>query len=916
VKSNVIPTELRCEYLVNPLGIDRVKPRLSWILHVNDHTRGQKQIACQILVASSEENLHADTGDLWDSGKVKSDQTNQIEYNGKPLTSRMRCYWKVRIWDKDSLASAWSEPAFWTMGLLDRQDWKARWIGSKPILLTGDAEKDRAGRLMTVSPLLRKPFVNNDRVVCATMYVTALGLYEVKLNGVRVGDHMLAPEWTDYRKRVQYQTYDVTSLIRNGENVVSATLADGWYIGPMGTLLKESDPRGKNYGSLDRMLLLQLELETSEDKLVQVVSDESWRLNADGPVRSADIYSGEIYDSRRMPWGWENPGFEDSSWEHASVHPWPSMLLVAQMNEPVRIIQELKPIAITEPSTGIYIFDMGQNMVGWCALKVDEPEGKEIALRHGEMLDEEGKLYTVNLRGAAQTDRFIADGKGEQVFEPRFTYHGFRYVEITGLGKRPNVDILVGKQVSSGVEAAGQFECSNGDLNRLWKNILWTQRDNLIGIPTDCPQRDERLGWMADAQVFSQAAIFNCNMSSFFTKWVQDIRDSQTEDGRYPDVAPMPSPQGFYDSPAWADAGVIVPWKMYQNYADNLLLRKHYASAKRFIDFVHAKNPKLIWTEAVGNQYGDWLNGNTIVAENYPKTSGQIPHPVFNTIYFASSTRILSKMARVLNYEEDAKYYAKLFADIQDVFQKEFVDNKGHITGNTQAGYALALAFELLPESLRTNAFNHMLSCLADYDNRISTGFLSTIRMMDELVAWGRADIAYRLLESHCFPSWLYQIDQGATTIWERWDGYVKGRGFQDPRMNSFNHYAIGSVGEWMYRHILGIQFDEEHPGYREFVIRPQIGGSLTRAKGKYHSINGDIVSEWKLESGVVHLRVEVPANTTARVYVPTKNKSTIKEGSLEADRSGGVRFLRMEGDAAVYEVLSGDYDFGSEYAK
>jgi alpha-L-rhamnosidase len=912
----LLPTSLRCEYLANPLGIDEIRPRLSWVLGDANHTRGQHQTAYRILVASSEKKLGADQGDLWDSGRVESSQQNQIEYNGKSLTSRLRCYWKVRIWDKDNKPSAWSKPALWTMGLLEAADWKAKWIGTKPIVLTGDPKQDSIARLMTPSPLLRKRFSSAGRVSRATLYVTALGLYEVKLNGKRIGDHELAPEWTDYRDRVQYQTYDVTALVAKGENVLSATLADGWYVGAIGSFGDLVANRGRSYGSVDRRLLAQLEIETADGQVVHVVSDESWRVNPDGPVRSADIYLGEICDARKQPKGWEKPGFDDSKWEQATVYPTSSAALVAQMNEPVRITSELRPRAIKQPAKGTYIFDMGQNMVGWCAVKIDEPAGTKITIRHGEMLTDDGKLYTENLRRATATDEYISAGKGPETFEPRFTYHGFRYVEITGLSKRPTLGTVLGKEVASGVAPAGSFECSNKDLNQLWKNIRWTQWDNLIGIPTDCPQRDERLGWMADAQVFSQTAIDNCDMAAFYTKWSQDIRDAQREDGAYPDVAPVPSILPFYNAPGWADAGVIVPWRLYQNYGDTRVLRRHYESAKRFIDFVHSKNPNLIWTEAVGNMYGDWLNGNTIVAEGYPKTGGQVPYCIFNTMNFAHSTQILSDMARVLGYTEDAATYAKLAADIRTALQKEFVDKEGFITDNTQAGYALALGYGLLPEALQKKALDHMLSCVADYDFRISTGFLSTVRLMEELARWGYADIAYQLVESHRFPSWLYQIDQGATTIWERWDGYVKGRGFQDPGMNSFNHYAIGSVGEWMYSNILGIQREQAQPGYQHFVIRPQIGGTLTWAKGSYKSLWGDIVSEWRLQKDLLRMHVELPTNATVSIYVPTRNRSTIKEAGVAAERSAGVKFLRMEGNAAVYQVPSGAYDFVSEYAK
>ena len=904
--SRIVPVNLRCEYLTNPLGIGVPSPRLSWELVDPTRARGQRQTAYQILVASSKQNLDAGNGDLWNSGRVDGDSTNQITYSGATLNSRMKCFWKVKVWDRDSLGSAWSLPALWTMGLLHHADWEARWIGSEPVLLGRSREQDSVARLMAPCPMLRRTFLMERRVSSATMYVTALGLYEIRLNGVRVGDHVLAPEWTDYRRRIQYQTYDVSALIGPGENVLSATLADGWFIGAVGTFADPATNRGKNYGSVDRAMILQLEIHTRDGRGFRVVSDQQWTVNRDGPVRSADLYLGETIDSRLEPKGWESPGYDDSRWMHAVVYPAPAGGVVAQPNQPVRIVQTVKPVTLTEPVPGVYIFDLGQNMVGWCALRLREPAGSEIVLRHGEMLDEHGQLYTANLRSAAQTDRFIPDGSGEQTFEPRFTYHGFRFVEVKGLSSRPAIDALTGMAVSSDVPPAGAFECSNNDLNLLWKNILRTQRDNLIGIPTDCPQRDERLGWMADAQVFSQTAIYNSDMAAFFTKWAQDIRDAQNEDGRYPDIAPETA-VNFYNAPGWADAGILIPWRMYRNYGDSRILAEMFESGKRFIDYIVLRNPGLVWTASTGNSYGDWLNGNTLVEPDYPRTGGAVPGPVFNTLMFASSTKALSAIATVLHRDGDARYYEGLYQRIRGEFLRTFVKGDGTIEGNTQAGYALCLGYGVLPESLQAGATSHLLAALAAYDGRLSTGFLSTIEMMNELVRRGHADVAYGLLESHRFPSWLYQIDQGATTVWERWDGFVKGRGFQDPGMNSFNHYAIGSVGEWMYRNILGIQGDSTVPGYRSLVIWPHTGGGLQWAKGSYHSINGDIVSRWTSDSSKVRFHVEIPVNTTARVCLP---EGIVTEGGKPAESAAGVKFLGSERRTKIFLLQSGSYDF------
>lgn len=910
------PADLRSEYLVDPLGVDRPKPRLSWVLEDKGHERGQKQLAYQILVATSEKALKADTGDLWDTGKRESAETNQITYSGRDLVSRMRCYWKVRVWDVHGTASAWSRTATWTIGLLANSDWKAQWIGADSVALTGEAEKDSVARLMTPSPLLRKTFTLISKASRATVYATALGLYELRLNGKKIGDHILAPEWTDYTRRIQYQTYDVSGMLRKGENIITAMLADGWYIGAMGTWGDPRICRGKNYGSVDRKLLMQMEIETADSGMIHVVTDESWRIKSDGPILSADIYLGETFDSRKVPAGWERPGFNDSYWKKATVYPPPGCQIVAQMNQPVRAIAELKPVAVTEPVPGKFIFDMGQNMVGWCVMKLGLRWGQQVTLRYGEVLEPRGTLYTANLRRADQTDRFIANGKGVQVYEPRFTYHGFRYVEISGLAERPSLGVLTGREISSDVRSTGNFECSNPDLNRLWKNILWTQRDNLIGVPTDCPQRDERLGWMADAQIFSQTAIYNCDMSAFFTKWCQDIRDSQGKDGQYPDVAPEPPALNFYNAPAWADAGVIIPWRMYQNYGDITVLKEHYESAKRFIDFVQRMNPQLHRTDTLGNQYGDWLNCDSLNSRDYPLHHAELAHPIFNTIYFAVSSRILSEMATVLGRAEDAEHYARLSQAITDTLRRAYVGRDGSVSGGTQAGYALMMGFDLLPDELRPEAFDRLIGCLKEYRYRISTGFLSTVKLMDELVRGGRTDLAYRLLESHRFPSWLYQIDQGATTVWERWDGYVKGRGFQDPGMNSFNHYAIGSIGEWMYRHILGIQADPQHPGFRGFSIHPQIGKTLSWAKGSYRSINGMIASEWRVKAGSLTLHVEIPPNTNAYIYVPARDRKTVREGRGPAESAKGVKYVWTLSGAAVYEVLPGSYTFTADIGR
>ncbi len=1064
VASAVEPAALRCEYRVNPLGIDVPQPRLSWI--VTSAERGQRQTAYHVLVATSAEKLAADQGDLWDSGRVASDQTIHVVYAGRSLASRMACVWKVQIWDAQRQASLWSAPASWSMGLLCRTDWQTQWIadskpatveqkpsphngyhsamvhtpdaakwvaidlgrpqpidavrlypsrpfdwspdtpgflfpvrlkieagqaadgsdlkvvanqtaadipnpGTKPVeyhfpvvmvrvvrltvtrlarrdrddfgftlaemeVLSGGKNLARGAKVgcldsielaawskaklvdgvllpergqvgMAPATMLRKEFRLGGPVRRATIYATGLGLYELRLNGRRVGDQLLAPEWTRYGKRVQYQTYDVTPLVRPGPNAIGVILGEGWYAGTLMLKPALSNPVFR--------LLLRMDIELADGHVETIVSDPSWHATTDGPIRQSGIYFGETYDATNEIPGRDQPGFHAAAWRPTrTVELDPDAILCAQRNEPIRVIQELRPVKMTEPRSGQYVFDLGQNMVGWCRLKARGPSGTKVTLRHGEMLNDDGTLYTANLRGAAQADEYTLSGRGEEVFEPHFTYHGFRYVELTGLPGRPAADAILGLAFCSSAPEAGQFECSNRRLNQLMRNIVWTQRANLMSTPTDCPQRDEREGWMGDIQAFSQTAIFNMDMAAFFTKWVRDIRDSQADDGRYPDVAPhVTDPnKAFSGVPAWGDAGTVVPWRMYQNYADVRLLREHFESACRWIDFIRENNPDLLWRKSRGNDYGDWLNGDTLVLHDYPHGQNQVPKEVLATAFFARSAAIVAKMAKVVGRADVVAKYTNLHQEIRAAFNRAYVAPDGMIQGGTQAGYALALAFNLLDEPLRSKAVEHLLAAIGRYKGHLSTGIQSTHRAMLELTRNGQHDEACRLISLRSVPSWGYMIDQGATTIWERWDGYVRGRGFQDPGMNSFNHWAFGAVGEWLWRDLAGIQGNDEEPGFKHFTIRPRPGAGVTWLNSRYDSIRGPIQSQWILNGDRMTLDVTVPANTTATIYVPARSADVVTESNLRLTQALGVKLLRMDGETAVLAVESGHYCFHS----
>jgi alpha-L-rhamnosidase len=896
--SSIGPTALRVEYLTDPLAVHIREPRVSWQLS-SKGSRGARQTAYQVIVSTTRAQLNARRGDLWDSGQVSSDLTTHVAYAGTPLRSRQHVFWAVRVWDEKGRASTWSEPAEWTMGLLDAGDWTAQWIGD-PGPSAGDVS----------ATMLRRAFSLGAAPRRALLYSSAFGLYEIHINGTRVGDHQLAPEWTDYTTRVQYQAYDVTSLLKPGDNAIGAYLADGWYAGRLGLAERLVNKRRSIYGDHPR-LLVQLEIQGASET-TRIVTDSAWRTSRGGPIRSADLLDGEEYDARREMSGWSGSEFDDRTWTPADVAANTRVHLVPQPNEPIRVTGDVAPVALREPKPGVYVFDLGQNIAGWVRVHVRGPAGTTVTIRHAEMLNDDGTIYTANLRSAKATDRYTLKGVGDEVYEPRFTYHGFRYVELTGLGAKPAVGDLTGRVVHSDVPKASSFESSDDLLNALFRNIVWTQRDNLHSVPTDCPQRDERLGWMGDILIFAQTGIFNFDMAAFLTKWLQDVRDAQAENGRFADFSPHPfgKNESFTGAPGWGDAGVVVPWLAYVNYGDTRLLADHYEAATRWIEFIRRENPALLWKQARGNDYGDWLNGDTLVHEGWPRRGAQIPKEVFATAVFAYSTDLLARIAHVLGRDDDARKYAALFEDIKKAFNAAYVSADGTVKGNTQSSYALPLYFNLLPDAARPQAVRRMIEGLDRYNGHMSTGFHSTYRMMLELTRAGRNDLAYDLAVDRTFPSWGYTIDNGATTIWERWDGYVRGRGFQDASMNSFNHYAIGAVGEWMFRVIVGINPDETQPGFRHVVIRPRPVPELDWARGTYASIRGPISVEWRQAGPSLDVEVTIPPNVRATVHIPTPDITRVTEHGKPVRHSEGLSLVGMADGAAVFEAGSGNYEF------
>lgn len=962
-------TALRCEYLANPLGLDVPHPRLSW--QTETQQRGWQQGAYRILVASSEAALAQDNGDLWDSGKIASSQSTHIPFAGQPLTSRLRCHWKVQLWDQDGCVTDWSEPAQWSMGLLEPEAWaSAEWIGwdhipgtspaarsATPPIITitsalygvpGDATKqiDVTGKLQqqiaagtivvkptndfagqdpaagdqkklllaytldgkditseiaenaefdlatgTIqpdkqylpAPYLRQEFAVRKAVKRAVVYATAEGVFELHINGTRVGDEWFMPGWTDYTKRIYYRAYDVTTLLTKGPNALGAILSDGWFRGNISCI-------GQNQYGKHLRLKAVLHIDYADGQSEAVCSSSKWKA-AFGPLLESDMQAGETYDARQEMPGWAQARFDDRSWAPVNTGSTSTALLQAYPGSPVRRTLELPPTEWTEPKPSHHVCDLGQNFSGWVRLKVHGAAGQKVVMRFGEMLNADGSVYTDNLRSARATDTYILNGNGEQTWEPRFTFHGFRYVELTGYPGKPRPDSITGIVVHSDAPIASSFACSNPMLNKLHSNIVWGQRSNYLEVPTDCPQRDERLGWTGDTQVFIRTGCYNQDVAAFFTKWMVDLLDSQNDEGLFGNQAPVFHGHG---APAWACAGIICPWTFYQVYGDTRMLAQCYDAMVRYIDACGKQG-----LGGLGQTWGDWL-----------AVGDRPPSELISTAYFAYTTNLLAQIAEVLDKPVDARKFREQFEQIRGHFQTTFVAADGTITSNLQTAYCLALRYNLLSDLQREQAAARLVARVKAKDYHLSVGFLGIPLLLPTLSDIGRGDLAYRIIQQQTYPSWGYSIAQGATTIWERWNSYTKDQGFGDVKMNSFNHYALGACGEWMFRTMLGI--DSDSPGFAAIKLKPELGAGINWVKGHHDTVKGRIASDWQLEADQFRWTVTVPPNTTATVYIPATDAATITESGAPLSAAEGVSLLGMADGTAVLSVGSGVYRFAS----
>lgn len=1039
---------LKADHVDRPLGLESAQPRLSWQLE--SEARNVRQRAYRILVASSEETLSAEHGDLWDSGMVESRKSFGIRYKGRELASRQRCWWRVQVWDETDRPASSSAPSWWEMGLLSPSDWTAEWLAAedpvaradreaglhwiwgstirdegpryfrlefslaapvrqgflyvgagtkeevsgvwsdgmpatlatprkhaatrpslqrieldgfakgrhviaveiKPTtdllakilpsrgaamtafarleLTNGDmlrltaksgwktglsapanwfapayddaqwetAQPSRIDRIepwpATPAVYLRKVFIAGRRVRSARLYATALGLYEARLNGKRVGDALLTPEVSQYRKRVLYRAYDVTSMIENEANVLGLTIGDGWYAGPV-------TPAGRfPWGPPPRRALAQLELEFADGSRQTVVTGPGWRI-AQSPILSSEIYDGETCDQRLEQRGWDAAGFDDTHWSSAQPAETPPSRKVAQISPPIRVTQTLNPRAITNPAQGIYVVDFGQNFTGWCRLSAKGPAGTRIEMRFAEVLTPAGTVDQTNLRGAKATDTFILRGDSDaEMLEPKFTYHGFRYVQVTGLAAVLTTKSIEGVVVHNDLDVTGRLRIDNPLIQQIWRNAVWTQRSNFHCVPTDCPQRDERLGWLADAGSSWDAAAFNMDVSAYTRRYMDDARSDQHGNGALPALAPgalLEFSASGVPFAVYADAIPKLVWTAWQRYGDTQVVEENWDAMNRHMQFVLDTNPDYIWKNK-RTVLGDWL-----AVDAKHDGAATTPYDLLATASWARSAQLLSEMAEAINHAGDAARLKRLRANIQKAFAATYINAEGVVGNDSQSGYILALKYGLVPENMIPPVAQRLAENIRRRGTVLTSGVFVSEYSLDVLTDMGYVDLAYSLLLRTGYPSWGYMVENDATTIWERWNG-DKG----DASMNSYNHPALSSICGFLFRRIAGI--DVASPGFETISIRPVLDPRVKKGGADYDSVLGRISTDWETSDDRFRLDVVIPANAMARIHLPARRSDRIQEGRRDILQRHNIRLLERLENEAVLEVGSGNYRF------
>ncbi|HSI07620.1 MAG TPA: family 78 glycoside hydrolase catalytic domain [Rariglobus sp.] len=865
-----------------PLGISADDISFAWAISAK--TRGVVQSAYRIRVGTTE------TGDeIWDSGRVASDR--QIDLTlpaNSTLAPATRYYWQVKIWDGQNVESSWSSPSWFETGLLSRSDWSgADWIA-------GDTGAPSS------LPLLRGQFTVSKKIRSARVYASALGLYELTLNGKKVGDQFLAPGWTDYTKRIQSQTYDITDLVRKGPNVIGANLGNGWHSGKVGL-------NWKNVYGTTPALITKIKITYTDDSDEWFTTNSQWR-SAPGPRLSADLQDGEAYDARLEQPGWNTPGFDASHWSPVTIVTADSAKLVPQPDEPVRATETLTARQRTQPAPGEYVYDLGQNMVGVARIHMTGKKDQTVRIRHAEELyrtgERRGWLYTDNFRTAKVTDTYTFARDGAVTYRPTFTQHGFRYVEITGLENPPAASDVQGVVLGSDLANTGDLRLSNPMLDQLVRNIRWGQRGNFLSIPTDTPARDERLGWTGDISVFAPTASRYQDTRAFLSKWMDDVRDSQRADGNIPAVVPQPRREFNETGVGWSDAFITVPYAVWRATGDTRIVRRNWDAMQRFYRFVHAsatKDGNLLEEGRSSWFSGDWLN--------LEKINRLEEHRVIATAYFAENTRMMAEMAAALGDAQAAEWTA-LVPKIRAAFTAAYCRPDGSVHLGTQTVYALALGMDLITDPvLRELTARKFVEKLAADNYHLRTGFLGTPWLLPALTAIDRDDLAMRLLLNEDYPSWGFEIRMGATTLWERWNTIRANGEFGPVDMNSFNHYAYGAVGDWMFQHPGGLQILD--PGYKRSRIAPLVGhNGITQARCTFRTPYGLLVSEWKQANGTLTLAITIPANTSTEIVIPAATAESVREGNAPAASAPGVQAASFNNGKLTLRTGSGRYEF------